>query len=149
MLAGAWRSRVRRAAAPLRHREKRCRAARARALGTTTPPTHTSPRASLVGLPPEARAADLLEARGAHGKKSGLKAGAAPRVGRRRRVTGVHADGSPIELEIQARLGKEGPAGGLMRSRARAQERDAHGPDALNPRRIAPTAPNAARRPPS
>ncbi|GBF95600.1 hypothetical protein Rsub_08582 [Raphidocelis subcapitata] len=56
----------------------------------------------LVGLPPEARAADLLETRGGHGKKSGLKSGAAPRVGRRRRVVGAHADGSPVELEIQA-----------------------------------------------
>jgi len=68
-------------------------------------PTPTQPQSqqthSLVGLPTTARAADVLAAATSHGKKSGLKAGAAPKIGRRQVVKGRHADGAPVALEMQ------------------------------------------------
>ncbi|GBF97004.1 hypothetical protein Rsub_09801 [Raphidocelis subcapitata] len=60
----------------------------------------------LACLPKGAVPADLLTATAgaAHGKKSGLKSGAAPRVGVRKVLRATHADGGPLALEMQAVL---------------------------------------------
>ncbi|KIY97575.1 hypothetical protein MNEG_10388 [Monoraphidium neglectum] len=60
--------------------------------------------ASLLGLPKTAKPADLLTGSDHNSKRGALKAGtgSAPKVGPRKRLTGRHADGAPLLLEIQA-----------------------------------------------
>jgi hypothetical protein len=64
------------------------------------PPPQTT---SLAGLPKSATPNDLLTAAtgAARGKRSGLKAGAAPKVGVRKTLHATHADGMPLALEMQ------------------------------------------------
>jgi hypothetical protein len=73
-------------------------------------PQHFAPLAvrppigRLAGLPQSATAVDLLTAAtGAPGpgKRGGLKAGAAPKVGVRKTLRATHADGGPLVLHMQ------------------------------------------------
>jgi hypothetical protein len=74
------------------------------------------PAPSLLGLPKTAKPADLLTGSDHNSKRGALKAGtgSAPKVGPRKRLTGRHADGAPLLLEIQVGVGRAGSGPGRV-----------------------------------